>query len=94
MAGEVKKDKPIKPLSGSPEIKNQCKATFTFNIGLPNTPFVRFRCMREKHEDGLHEHHGISGKGWDYRVCWDEPKYAHLKVEEELFTGKESTREQ
>ncbi len=83
-------NKPLEPLSGSPEIKNQCEATFTFNINLPNKPYMTFRCMREKHNDGKHEYIGISGKGWEYRIQWDEPIIAQLGATKELFAGKGS----
>lgn len=84
------KTKKPEPLSGTPGMKNQCEATFTFNIELPNKPYLTFRCMREKHDDGKHEHVGMSGSGWEYRVAWDEPVHAQLKAAEELFRGKES----
>ena len=87
MAVKLKKEEKVEPLSGT---ENQCEATFTFNIGLPDRPYITFRCMREKHEDGKHEHCGISEKGWDYRVCWDEPKVAIIAEVQPLFTGKES----
>ncbi len=87
MAGEVKKDE---RLTGSPEIKNQCEASFTFDISLPDRPYITFRCMREKHDDGKHEHKGINKFGWEYRMQWDEPVYAQQKASKEVFAGKAS----
>ncbi len=76
--------------SGSPEIENQCEATFTFAISLPDNPYITFRCMREKHDDGRHEHRGMNRHGWEYRIAWDEPIQALIGAIEELFAGKAS----
>jgi len=74
------------------EKSKQCDATFTFSLGFgPNGPGVTFRCMRDKHDDGKHEHHGISVKGWDFKVSWDEPKGATANMDK-AFIGKESQR--
>lgn len=73
------------------EKKDQCKATFTF-FGKSNKPMVVLRCTREKHEDGKHEHRGISRLGSGYLVSWDVPKTETVVIEDEalLFPGRES----
>lgn len=81
------KTKKSEPLSGTPGMENQCKATFT--LELPDGAYLTFRCMRKKHDDGKHEHTDISLNGWEYRVCWDEPKSAIINTDE-VFTGKAS----
>ena len=74
------------------EKDKQCKVTFTFSLGpIGSFPSVTFRCMRDKHEDGKHEHHGISVKGWDYTVSWEEPKGATVDMDK-AFIGKESRK--
>jgi len=68
----------------------QCDAAFTFSLGFgPDGPGVTFRCMKDKHEDGKHEHYGVSVKGWDFKVSWDEPKGATVDIDK-AFIGKES----
>ena len=72
--------------------ESQCDASFTFSLGpVPSYPSVTFRCMRDKHDDGKHEYHGLSEKGWDYKVSWEEPKGATVDMDK-AFIGKESQR--
>ena len=74
------------------EKKEQCDKAFTFSLGFgPGGPGITFRCMRDEHSDGKHEYHGISAKGWDFKVAWDEPKGATVGMEK-AFVGKESQR--
>lgn len=67
--------------------KEQCKKTFTFHFnGLPTN--VTFRCMKEKHTDGKHEHIGISTNGGGYKVSWTDPQSAIIK-DNPVFVQKE-----
>jgi len=70
--------------------KNQCEATFTFSLGISAQPFIKFRCMRDKHMDGKHEHCGVSEHGWDDVMSWTEPQRVTIKSDELVFMGKES----
>lgn len=57
--------------------KNQCVSEFTFTLDFEDKhrkekPFMRFRCMREKHfNDGQHRHWGITPEKINYEVSWD-----------------------